>query len=473
MTRTWRDAAETVRRLGDQIDGFGTRVAAIALTGQGDGTWLVDGGGEPVAPAWLWLDARTAPLIDALNETDALRRIYAHTGCGINTCQQNIQLAWMSRHYPELLKRAVTAFHCKDWIYFKMTGRRVTDVSEGVFTFGDFRTHRYVPEILEMLGIGSLARLLPEMIDGTRTHDGLCAAAARQTGLPTGTPVVLGSLDVVCTAIGGGLITREDAIGCSIIGSTGMHMRLCPTADDVRLAPEPGGYVMPIPISGHHAQIQSNMAATLNIDWMVELACQGAGLLGYPASKADALSRIDAAVRDASPAAALYHPYIDVAGERGPFRDSNARAQFTGLSGRAGFADLARAVYEGLAFAARDCYEATGFRPREIRLTGGAARSTSFRTILADILNAEVRASDRAEVGAAGAALMAAVSIGAYPDLYTACRAWVDPRLGPPTKPSPEAAAFYDRLFPIYVNVRAGMVEIWRQLAQVKQGEKS
>jgi len=61
MSRTWRDAAATLSGLAEQIPDLARRTAAVAVTGQGDGTWLVSADGEPVAPAWLWLDARAAP----------------------------------------------------------------------------------------------------------------------------------------------------------------------------------------------------------------------------------------------------------------------------------------------------------------------------------------------------------------------------------------------------------------------------
>ena len=88
----------------------------------------------------------------------------------------------------------------------------------------------------------------------------------------------------------------------------------------------------------------------------------------------------------AEPGALLFHPYISEGGERGPFVDRDARAAFFGLSTRHGHADLVRAVFEGLAFAARDCYAAMGPLPREIRISGGAARSHALRAMLAAAL---------------------------------------------------------------------------------------
>jgi erythritol kinase len=249
-----------------------------------------------------------------------------------------------------------------------------------------------------------------------------------------------------------------------------MHMRFVPDALSLRLGPAPSGYTMPFPVPGSVTRMQSNMAATLNIDWVVDRAREAAELLGHPFDRRTTLATLDARVLDAKPAAALYHPYIHEAGERGPFVDVNARAQFTGLSMRTSFLDLVRAVYEGLAFAARDCYGAMGSLPEEIRVAGGAARSRTLKTILAAALGAPVRESARQEAGAAGAAMMAAVAIGLFPDLEAATDRWVRPLLGHLVTPDPALAAIYDRAFPTYVETRTAMPRVWAELAALRAG---
>jgi erythritol kinase (D-erythritol 1-phosphate-forming) len=467
MGRTWHDAAGVLRQLGEAVAGLPARTAALAVTGQGDGTWLIDAAGEPVAPAWLWLDSRGAAIVERLEATGARRRIFPFTGCGVNACQQNVHLLWLKEHAPEVLARAATAFHCKDWLYLKLTGERVTDRSEGTFTFGDFRTRKYSDAVLDALGLEAERRLLPPMLDGTATTHPLTREAADATGLLAGTPVSLGFLDVVCTALGGGLFDAERRVGCSIVGSTGMHMRFFPDANALELAPEPTGYTMPFPVPGSAAQMQSNMAATLNIDWITDRVREAAGLFGPEPSRQEALMALDARVLDGRPGAALYHPYIHEAGERGPFVASDARAMLTGLSTRTKLLDLVRAVYEGLAFAARDCYGAMGHVPDEIRIAGGAARSKSFKRIMASALGVPLRESSREEAGAAGAAMMAAVAIGAYPDMAACAAEWVAPTLGDTVAPEPELTSLYDQLFPVYVATREAMPAQWRALFEV------
>jgi erythritol kinase len=469
MARTWMDTAATLRLLGETQPDLAARTLALAVTGQGDGTWLIDKGGEPVAPAWLWLDARAAQITESFVAATSYRDHYERTGTGVNACQQSVQLAWLRRHRPEVIAKAASAHHCKDWLYFKLTGDRATDPSEGNFTFGSYVTRSYAPGILSALGAGDCERLLPRIVDGTREAGALSATAANETGLIVGTPVVLGSVDVVCTGLGGGLYDPSGEAGCTIIGSTGMHMRLATGSEKVLLNPEGSGYTMAFPASGMSAQMQSNMAATLNIDWLLDLACEILTGEGVTRSRKDLLAGLDDRILDRPPCRLLFHPYISRAGERGPFLDPSARAQFIGLESGMGYTDLMRAVFEGLCHAARDCYSVMGKMPAEVRLAGGAARSKALVHLLAGALGISVRRTGREEAGAAGAAMIAAIQQGVYPDVAAAAAEWVDPLLGERVRPDAQIAAAFARSFPIYLETRKAMRPIWRALQTSRQ----
>jgi erythritol kinase len=469
MSRTWADCVATLRELGERVPNLASRVAALAVTAQGDGSWLIDAAGEPVGGGLLWLDSRAARLVSEYLKTDAYADHYALTGSGLNACMASAQLAWMKRWQPDRIARAATCFHCKDWLYFKLTGARVTDPSEGNHTFGNYRTRQYEPLILEGMGIAHCARLLPPMIDGAIEAGSLSAAAAAETQLPQGLPVSLAFLDVVCTALGGGLCDPAGDVGVSILGSTGMHMRYVPTPEDVRLNDDRSGYTTCLPIDRACASMQSNLSATLNIDWLMAMAREAAEMAGAKTSHLALLSGLDNRVLATAPGQAVYHPYIFEAGERGPFLDPDARAQFSGLSTRTSFAGLARAVFEGLAFAARDCYLASGSVPREVRLGGGAARSSAMRAILAAALNAKVRTMSREELGASGAAMMAAVNIGVFPNMRACAEAWVAPFLDKLIVPDPQLTEFYSKLYPVYRTIRGAMTPAWAQLGRLRQ----
>ncbi len=469
MADTWCDAAATLRDLAEAVPNLADRVAAIAVTAQGDGTWLVDAEGEPAGPALIWLDARAAALTADLRASAVGRRHFETTGSGLAACQMGPQLLWLEKHRPDVMARAATAFHLKDWLYFKLTGDRAADASEGVHSFGDFRALVYAPAVID--GLGLRGSLLPPIIDGSSHMGSLSRAAASQIGFGEGLPVCLGPIDIVATALGAGLYDPERDTGCTIVGSTGMHMRIARSADAVRLNRENTGYTLAFPVPGTFAQLQSNMASTLNIDWLVDLARGVLRQHGVVRSRTDIFLELDDHVLKAEAGSILYHPYISEAGERGPFVDASARAQFHGLSVRHDFNDLMRAVYEGLGFAARDCYAAMGPIPPEVRITGGAARSKALRVILGAALGTRIRPSAREEAGAAGAAMMAAVATGLAPDMGSCVERWVTPTLGEAQDPDPALADRYERLFPAYQASRRASGPVWRAMREARDAD--
>jgi erythritol kinase len=227
---------------------------------------------------------------------------------------------------------------------------------------------------------------------------------------------------------------------------------------------------MPFPVAGHYTQMQSNMAATLNIDWLLDLARDLLAAEGVVRSRADLIRSLDEKVMEAKAGELLFHPFISDAGERGPFVAHEACAQLIGLRSRHGYWDLMRAVMEGLAFAARDCYAAMGDLPGEVRITGGAARSHALGAILGAVLECKVRVCSRGEAGAAGAAMIAAVATGLYPDMTACAEDWVRPYLNEPQTPDPALAARYAKLFPAYLEARLAARPVWKQLAALREG---
>jgi len=95
LSRTWNDTVAALRGLTTKVPDLASRAAAVAVTGQGDGTWLVDDDGRPVGPALLWLDSRAAALVQTIRASERNAPLYRRTGSGLNACQQGPQLAWL------------------------------------------------------------------------------------------------------------------------------------------------------------------------------------------------------------------------------------------------------------------------------------------------------------------------------------------------------------------------------------------
>lgn len=472
LNKTWEDCVCALKELNQKVDSFYERVAALSVTGQGDGTWLIDSKGEPVCDAWLWLDGRSSSTVDILNAKDCEGQRFKKTGTGLTTCQQGVQLAHMALHYPHLLEKAETAFHCKDWLYFNLTDVRATDPSEASFTFGDFRTRKYDDKVIDSLGLSRYRALLPDIVDGSETTHPLSQRAAVLTGLRVGIPVSLAYVDMVMTALGAGVHTGEEDVACSVIGSTGVHMKSV-SSDDVYLNDQRTGYVIALPICGRVTQVQTNMASALNLDWLLNVAADLLKDFDCECSTQMLVDKVEHWLQKTVEGQLLYHPYISDAGERGPFVNGHARASFTGLTYHHRFPDLVRAVVEGLGMAMRDCYEVISGTTRELRLSGGAVRSITLRQILAASVGANVRVSEREEAGAAGAAMMAAVAIGEYKTMDDCIAEWVTPLLGQVEKADLALCNRYDILFNAFYQQRLMLPDTWLAMDQLRDSPKT
>jgi erythritol kinase (D-erythritol 1-phosphate-forming) len=278
-------------------------------------------------------------------------------------------------------------------------------------------------------------------------------------------------LDVSCAALGAGAYGAGVEAGVSILGTTGLHLRLVPAPDQVVLSPAMTGYCIPFPVPGHTVQMQTNMAATLNLDWLACLVQDAVRFVGVGTAceSRDILRALDAAVMGVPPGTVLFHPFISSSGERGPFIDPYARAGLLGIDQNVRLVGVARGVYEGLALAARDCYVAMGGLPAAVRITGGAARSKAIRAILAACLNCPVRSAAHEEAGAAGAAMMAAVSVGLYPDLAACAARWIAQVEGEVEQPDAALAGAYDALFPVYREGYAALPAVWRRMQAARE----
>jgi xylulokinase len=160
----------------------------------------------------------------------------------------------------------------------------------------------------------------------------------------------------------------------------------------------------------------------------------------------------------------LFAPYLT--GERHPHPDPYARGAFVGLTLRHGLPHLVRSVMEGVAFGMRDNLEllrSQGINPSEAVIQGGAANSPVWRQLVTDIMGIPLYTVNTTEGGAFGAAILAAVGAGAYPDVPSACAAMV--HKVDETLPDSEGVARYEALYPTFRNVYPTLKDTFSALA--------
>lgn len=387
MAEVWAAVEHVVA----EVAPAGGQVDLLAVTGQGDGCWLVDTAGDPVRPAMLWNDARATSTVDEWEQDGRLEKAFRVTGSYGNAGLAHAQLAWLAATEPDAVERAATVLSCGSWLYFRMTGRRALDASEACNPFLDATTGGYADGLLTDLGLDWARRLLPEVTDRTDRVAPLSAAAAGRLGLAAGTPVALGPYDVPATALGVGATEPGDAF--AVLGTT-----LCVgvVTEDPGLDRDPAGMSLRTGADGRWLLAYATLAGTEVLEWTREL-------LGLDSAAA----LVALAGTAGHPAPPLVLPYLSPAGERAPFRDPRAKGAALGLNLEHRPADVARGVLDGLSLAVRDCLAASGGSPDSLTVCGGGARSDAWCQLLSDATALPVSRTGQDQVGALGAVLSA------------------------------------------------------------------
>ena len=290
--------------------------------------------------------------------------IRAITGSPVDAALQSAGLAWLAEQRAEALDRAASAFTAKDCVYFWCTGERATDAAAAAAAFGDWRTGAYDARVIELLGLRNGAHLLPEIIDGTRDHGELKAAAAAALGLIAGTPVVLAPVDTVAVALALGLGGRDEKIGGSVLGSSYAHMRVF---GDAAAAERAAGDVaiMPLPLPGHWLGVARH-GGMANVDWLIGMAEQlvvDAGLIGL--ARGDLRATLERGAAEAAAAAPRYRPFAGDADGTPPSRASRAVPASTTCCARftRGWPARRATAMPRSAWRLRRCASLTGERP--------------------------------------------------------------------------------------------------------------
>ena len=159
------------------------RSLAIGVTGQGDGTWLVDANQQPVRPAILWSDGRTAALVEQCQRSGLSAELFQITGTALNTCNQALQLRWLQENEPETLAQTAAVLRAKDWIFLKLTGVVSTDETDASHTYFSAQRRAYDERVFQLLGIERWRRAIPPAPSCVNNRAELRPEVAAQLGL--------------------------------------------------------------------------------------------------------------------------------------------------------------------------------------------------------------------------------------------------------------------------------------------------
>lgn len=408
-------------------------IAGIGLCSQVNTHVFVDDKGRPLMPAIIWQDGRCAEEAARLDALVPMTDRLAWWGAQLPVDASHVlsRMAWVARHKPDVWERTRWVMAPKDFCTFHLTGQAIADPMSN---FGIIDSAlNYIAPLIDLVPRAS--EKLPPLAGSTEL------AGVIKAGLPcAGAPLAVGTMDAWSGILGAGARRDGDAV---YLSGTSEVLGL---VSETRI-PTPGVIAFP-KCEGIVLHAGPTQAGGASVAWLSQL-------LGRPPGELSSLVEHG----DADKATPIFLPHLQ--GERAPLWDPHSRASFSGMSAATGPADLARAVFEGVAYSVRLLLESlensAGMRPEALTIAGGGMKSDIWCQIRADILGRPLRRAANLDAGVLGAAMLAGVGTGLFPSLAEASVSLV--KIEREFLPNPASKARHDFGFARYL-------QLYRQLKE-------
>jgi xylulokinase len=406
----WSGVVATIREVLDTIPGAAARIAAVAACGQMHGTVLIDGNGaltRDTVP--LWNDKRTVDHVTRFEAEHGIADILADCANPPAPAWPGFKLQWLRDNDPAAYSQAAAVLMPKDYINLRLTGEIAMDRTDGGASFlMDPRTGTWSRRMIGFLGLDA-AKLSP-LRNPVEFLGSVTQRAAVETGLASGTPVLVGGGDYPMALLGSGVC--RPGIGSEVMGTSAIVTAI---AAAPLLDPEVCN------------------VGTVEGNWGAFMLLESGGDAMRWARRAfhdrqASYEEIVATAAKAPPGSdrLFFMPYL--AGERlGAHR--NARAQYFGLAASHGLAHLHRAVLEGVAFGVKRHINIldriSGMPLTRMIASGGGAKTALWMKIKASVYDLPILVPSEPECGLVGAAILAATATGRFSTLEAAADSYV------------------------------------------------
>jgi gluconokinase len=424
----------------------GAQIAALSFSGAMHSLVGLDAGGRALTPLITWADMRATEQAERLRAEHP--ELHDRTGTPLHPMAPLPKLVWLAEHEPATFAAARRWAGIKELVVARLTGAWAVDHSIASGTgLLNLQELAWDGEALAIAGIdaGRLSALVP-----TTERLALGAAAAGELGLQEGVPVIVGAADGPLANLGVGAV-HHGVAACSIGTSGALRLMVDrPAVDPQRrvfcFALTPGRWVVGGAINNGGVVLQ----------WTGEALAPDLG----PHAEAQLVELAEGVPAGSEGLVML--PYL--LSERAPHWSTLARGAYVGLTRHHGRAHLVRAALEGvclqLALVLASMRDA-GNEVREIRATGGFARSTLWRQMLADALGMPIGFPAGHEGSAFGAALLGMEALGLVDGIDRAAElVGIDDVV----EPEAGAAGVYADLLPIFASLYEALTPAFRAL---------
>jgi xylulokinase len=440
----WKATVEVIRKVLAKPGVHARDIKGIGLSGQMHSLVLLDKEKQVLRPSILWCDTRTDGECAEITEQVGRERLRALVS---NPALEGFTLPkiiWVRNNEPDVYANIHTVLLPKDYVRFLLTGEFAMEVSDAAGTLMFDVAHRaWSTQLLKIVNVP--AEWLPPVFESIDVCGQVTRATAELTGLQEGTPVVGGGADNPCGAVGTGVVKQGRVLAS--IGTSGVVFAF---SDLVRVEPGMRVHTFCHSVPGAWYLMGVVLMAGGALRWYRDTFAQEEKASASAAGRDvyDILTEEAATVSPGSEGL-FFLPYL--VGERTPHQSASARGAFIGATIRHTKKHFTRAVLEGITFGMKDSLaimEGLGVEIKQIRLTGGGAKSAFWRRLQANIYGREVALVNASEGPAFGAALLAGAGTRVYGDLVDAVENAV--RVTETIAPDSEQAKHYAELFGIY-----------------------
>lgn len=456
----WQATIKTIRAILKKGIVKPSDVSGIGLSGQMHGSVFLDEKDQVIRPALLWNDQRTeaecAEIEKAAGGRKKLIEMVANPALTGFTAPK---ILWLRNAEPKNYDRIKQILLPKDFVRHRLTGEFATEVSDASGTLLlDVKNRCWSKKLLSKLNIDTA--WLPRVYESEEVSGRLNTTAARLLGLPVGVPVVGGGGDQAASAVGNGIVRK--GVVSATMGTSGVVFA---HSDEVQYDPLGRLHTFCHAVRGKWHMMGVVLSAGGSLQWYRDEMCQAE----VSKAKKTRIDPYDLIMEEASHAppgceGLVFLPYLT--GERTPHADANARGAWIGLSRRHKRPHLTRSVIEGATFAMRDSLQIIqdlNVPAKEVRLSGGGARSAFWRQIQSDVYGLPCALTNSHEGPAYGVALLAAVGTGSFKTVVEACQETI--QVVSQTAPNPRSKKIYDVLHPQYQNLYTSLKDNFKSLA--------
>lgn len=370
----WSGLCSVTRQLlGGDIGG--SQLAAVGVSAIGPCMVPLDTSGEALRPGILYgVDTRARDQIKELEGRIGRNQILEWSRMELSSQAVGPKIAWYRQNEPELWGRTAHIVTASSYLIWRLTRRLVIDHHQAAHFIPLYDRQNQVWSNSYADGICPVD-MLPDLGWCDEAAGEVTAVASEETGIPEGTPVVVGGVDALSEAVSVGAVAPGDLM--VMYGSTAFF--ILSVTEPVS---QPPLWSLPGAFPGTHL-IAAGMATTGSLTrWLADLVSTENGGVELVYSRLFS----EAASVPAGSAGLLMLPYFS--GERTPINDPKARGVVAGLSLAHGRAHLFRAALEGVAFGIRhnlETMDSDHGRIQRLVAVGGGTQSDLWIQIVSDV----------------------------------------------------------------------------------------